>query len=98
MVIWTIPARNDLKSIHEYIALDSPFYAKKVVQEILARATAAADLPETGRMVPETEDPDIREVFIYSYRCVYQIFSDHIAVLAVVHGQRNISIDDIKNR
>jgi plasmid stabilization system protein ParE len=32
MVIWTIPARDDLKAIFEYIALDSRFYANKVVE------------------------------------------------------------------
>jgi plasmid stabilization system protein ParE len=30
MVKWTLPARDDLKAIYEYIALDSKFYAKKI--------------------------------------------------------------------
>ena len=30
--------------------------------------------PEAGRTVPEIEDPKIREVFIYSYRLVYEVF------------------------
>lgn len=34
MVIWSQPARADLRSIHDFIARDSCFYAKKVVQDI----------------------------------------------------------------
>jgi len=34
MVIWSEPAKADLRSIHDFIAHDSSFYAKKVVQDI----------------------------------------------------------------
>ena len=34
MVQWTRPAKRDLKKIHDYIAEDSRYYAKKVVQDI----------------------------------------------------------------
>ncbi len=37
MVIWSLPTRDDLKAIHDYIAKDSPFYAKKTVQDIRER-------------------------------------------------------------
>jgi len=30
MVIWTNPAKADLKSIHNFIASNSKYYAKKV--------------------------------------------------------------------
>ena len=32
MVIWTEPAKADLRSIHDFIAHDSKHYAKKVIQ------------------------------------------------------------------
>ena len=38
MVIWIQPAKDDLRAIYEYIALDSKFYAKKTVQDIVERA------------------------------------------------------------
>ena len=37
MVKWSVPARNDLKQIHDYIAKDSKYYARKVIQEIVAK-------------------------------------------------------------
>ena len=34
MVIWLEPAKADLRFIYDLIANNSPFYAKKVVQDI----------------------------------------------------------------
>jgi len=34
MVIWSEPAKADLRSIHDFIAHDSQHYAKKVTQDI----------------------------------------------------------------
>ena len=38
MVIWSIPARNDLKLIYDYIAKDSKYYATNVVENIVSKA------------------------------------------------------------
>ncbi len=91
MVRWTFPARNDLRQIHAHIVQDSRYYAKKVVQEIVAKARSLEAFPMKGRVVPEIEDPNVREVFIYSYRLIYEIAADEIQVLAVIHGKRDLS-------
>ena len=95
MVIWTLTARDDLRAIYEYIALDSKFYAKNTVRNIVERAANLFDSPQIGRIVPELETNEIREVFIYSYRIIYQILPDRLAILAVVHGHRDLKGNDI---
>jgi toxin ParE1/3/4 len=52
MVKWSVPARNDLKQIHDYIAKDSKFYARRVTQDIVAKTGKLTDFPEIGRVVP----------------------------------------------
>jgi plasmid stabilization system protein ParE len=37
MVVWSQPAKADLRNIHDFIARDSKFYAKKTTQEIIVR-------------------------------------------------------------
>ena len=37
MVIWTLPAKNDLRQIYNSIAYDSKIYAKRVTQNIAAK-------------------------------------------------------------
>ncbi len=70
MVKWSRPARMDLKQIHDYIAKDSRYYAKKVVQTIVEKTEQLMVFPEIGRIVPEIDDPNTREVFVYSYRLI----------------------------
>ncbi len=91
MVKWTKPAKHDLKQVYDYIARDSKFYAKKVSQEIVEKSEKLNSFPEVGRIVPEIGDPNIRELIIYSYRLIYEIFTNRIEVLALIHGKRNFT-------
>ena len=67
MVVWTQPARDDLRAIYEYIALDSTFYARSTVRNIVERAASLSDTPQIGRMVPELDKDKIREALIAFY-------------------------------
>ena len=98
MVRWSAPAKTDLQNIHDYIAQDSRHYAKKVTDEILERSITLDDFPLKGRIVPEIEDPNVREVFLYSYRLIYEIRAKTIFVLAVAHGKRDLTSLDIEQR
>jgi toxin ParE1/3/4 len=53
MVRWSKPAKADLKQIHDYIAKDSGFYARKVAQTIVEKTEELPPFPERGRIVPE---------------------------------------------
>ncbi len=89
MVIWSDPAKADLRSIHDFIAHDSSHYAKKVTQDIVAKTDTLDELPRMGRMVPELGNETIRELSLYSYRILYEIKSQDIFVLAVIHKRRD---------
>ena len=53
MVTWSIPARNDLKQIYDYIAKDSKYYATNVAQNIVSKADNLSEAPRPkGRGFP----------------------------------------------
>jgi len=89
MVKWTAPAKRDLRNIHEYIAEDSKYYAKRVTDDIIAKTENLNDFPEIGRIVPELQESYIRELIVYSYRLLYEIKPKKIEILAIVHGKRD---------
>ena len=91
MVKWSVPAKNDLKQIHDYIAKDSKYYAQNVVQEIVTKSEKLTDFPEIGRAVPEISDQNIRELIVYSYRLIYGISETGIEILAIIHGRRDFN-------
>lgn len=87
-LVWSPEALEDIKSIAEYIERDSLFYAKAVVEKIFKSMENLKEFPKMGRIVPELEKEDIRELIVYSYRLVYQIQENQILVIAVIHGKR----------
>ena len=91
MVKWSKPAKLDLKQIYDYIARDSKFYAQKISQEIVEKSEKLNSFPEVGRIVPEIGDPNIRELIIYSYRLIYEVFPNKIEILALIHGKRDLT-------
>jgi toxin ParE1/3/4 len=69
-VVWSPAALEDVESLAEYIARDSEFYARTMVDKILDMAKKLKDFPSAGRIVPELEDEMIRERFVHSYRLI----------------------------
>ena len=85
-VRWTNTAIGHLASIYEYIAQDSTRYAQRTVDRITSRSRQIAQFPRSGQMVPEYQDPNIREVLEGQYRVIYEVTASEIQVLAVIHG------------
>lgn len=85
---WTERASKDALGIFDYIADQSPAYAESVYERILSRPLQLELFPESGSIVPEYERPDIRELFVYSFRIIYRLEADEVRVLTVIHGSR----------
>ena len=96
MVIWSAPAKADLRSIHDFIATDSRHYAKKVVQDLVDKTDILERLPRIGQAVPELGKDNIRQLQIYSYRLIYEIKGEDVVVLAVVHKRRDLQPEMIE--
>lgn len=87
-VHWTKNAIDHLAGIFEYIEINSPTYARRVVDRITRRSEQIAEQPLSGRKVPEYAAEDIREVIEKPYRIIYKIKPNQIDVIAVIHGAR----------
>lgn len=92
-VKWTENAISHLNNIYEYVALDSAFYAKRMVDKITRRSEQIGIFPYSGRKVPEYDAEDIREIIEYPYRIIYRKKPDVIDVIAVIHSARLLSDD-----
>lgn len=87
-IVWTSRAAQDLDSITDYIAADSPAYAGVVLKNIVNQTRILARFPQAGRKVPEFDDENIRELVVYSYRIIYRLQQDEVLIVAVIHGKR----------
>ena len=96
MVKWTHHALTQLRHIHDYIAQDSPLYAKRVSDALVRKAFLLDELPSMGRKVPEFNEENVRELALYSYRILYEIKTSHIDILAVIHKRRDLQAGEIQ--
>lgn len=86
-IVWTEPARHDLREIVLYIAQDNPYAARNLQAEIRERVTLLQDNPHLGR--PGRID-GTRELVMGNnpYILPYRVRQDRIEILAVFHGAR----------
>jgi plasmid stabilization system protein ParE len=87
-IVWSSRAAQDLDSITDYIATDSPAYAGVVLKNIVSQTRILARFPQAGRKVPEFDDENLRELVVYSYRIIYRLQQDEALIVAVIHGKR----------
>ena len=92
-VHFTDAAIEHLDGIYAYIAIDSPKYAQRFVDRLIEKANKVAILPHGAGVVPEYSQPDIREVFLHSYRIIYRLLPDQIDGLAIIHGAKPLPDD-----
>jgi plasmid stabilization system protein ParE len=89
-VTWTESAWIDLEEVADYIGKDSPHYAGAFVREVRDAARSLGYLAERGRTVPEFNDPSIRELFVRSYRLIYQVTGQTVYIVGFIHGARDL--------
>lgn len=87
-VDWSPRALTDVEEIAHFIEKDSPLYAQAVVTKIIRSTAKLSDFPQVGRIVPELNQADFRELFVYSYRVIYRVSVNTVTVVAVIHGKR----------
>ncbi len=95
-IVWTDLSVFDLKEIFDYIAKDSKRYAENQVRRIKSKTVILKLEPELGRVVPELEINEIRELIEGNYRIVYRILNkDLVEILTIHHSAREFDSREI---
>ena len=88
-VKWTDFALENLIAIGDYIEKDSYFYAQRVVNALFNSVDILEQHPLAGRIVPEFNNRNIRELMRGNYRIVYKLVSEKdIDIITVHHSAR----------
>jgi toxin ParE1/3/4 len=87
-ILWSPQSLRDLDAIHEYIAKDSEHYAALTIARIFSAVEQLIEFPSSGRIVPERDEPKIREVIVGRFRVVYRVQDELIEVATVLRAAR----------
>lgn len=89
VLVWSPEAVEDIAAIAVYIERDSPWYARAVASKIVETVESIPAFPELGRIVPEIDDPAIRERLVHRYRVIYRLDDARALIVAVIHGRQD---------
>ncbi len=91
-VVWSEPAVADLDAALAFVAFDHPEAARGLWRQVRAATRSLRRFPMKGRMVPEYQDPAIRELIIGPFRIIYTTEDPGSAtILAAVRAERPLA-------
>ena len=90
-VVWTEHARYMLDEAIAYVAQDSPPAAQRLLIEALDAAASLDVFSERGRIVPELDQPNIRQLLVQRYRLLCEVTHAEVHILAFIHGARDLT-------
>ncbi len=93
---WSPLAIERVLELAEYIALDKPDIAVQWATGIFNSTEKLEDHPKLGRVVPEINDENYRELIEGNYRVIYWLGAPKISVLTVCHGRKKLPLDEVK--
>lgn len=97
-VIWTEPALQDLDQIADYISLDNPAAAKKLVRRCFEKVENLRQHPELGKSVPQLEQSVYRQLVHSPCRIYYRIDDEKIYIIHIMRAEQLLDLDILKSR
>lgn len=88
---WTEESYRWLYNIYDYIAIDNPTAALKVVADIYEKANTLKNFPEIGYIYRTDHEGEIRILLYGHYRIAYLVKPEKIIdIIGVFHGALDI--------
>jgi len=95
-IIWSPLAVERAADIAEYISRDNPTAAEKWIDTVFSKVEQLKSFPESGRIVPEINSKDFRELIYGNYRIIYRLEKIQVSILTIRHGKQILPIDEIQ--
>jgi toxin ParE1/3/4 len=91
-IIVSDEADNDLMLIFSYLNQQSPQASESIAREVDRCFQNISSFPYSGSARPDLGH-DIKNVLVPPYVIFYAVRSNHITILRVLHGSRNIQAE-----
>lgn len=97
-VIWTDPALQDLEQIGDYIALDNPDAAKRLVREVFRKVELLEQFPEMYPVAHDLPASNYRHLSVPPLRIFHRIEGDLVYIIYVMRSERLLRASDLDDR
>jgi toxin ParE1/3/4 len=97
-IIWTEPALSDLDAIADYIALDKPEAARRLVQRVFQHVEQLTVHPKSGSVPRELRGSRYRQIVEPPCRVFYRYDGERVFILHVIRGERQLRPSRLRQR
>lgn len=79
-----------MESLSDYLREASPSYAERFEEQVFEAIRKLEVFPRSGRVIPEAEEEELREVIYREYRIMYHVDAagEDVLILTVLHSSR----------
>jgi len=86
-------AIRDLEDVRDwYVSQDAPAVGDRLVARIVEEVERLVAFPESGRIVPEFDVPQLRELIYPPFRIVYRLDVDRVRIVRVWRSERLLDV------
>lgn len=86
-------AVHDLDDVRDwYVSQDAPAVGDRLVAQVVEEAERLAAFPESGRIVPEFDVPQLRELIYPPFRIVNRLDADRVRIIRVWRSERLLDV------
>lgn len=86
---WSENARERFREILEYHDTHNSEYSVKLIKKVQNQLDLLKKFPQIGRLVPEKNSQNAREVFVDNYRLIYVFLEEKISIVSILHFKQN---------
>jgi len=88
-------AIRDLEEVREwYVTQDAPTIGERLIAQVVDEVEALGPFPESGRIVPEFDVPQLRELIRPPFRIVCRLDQDGVRIVRVWRSERLLDVPD----
>jgi toxin ParE1/3/4 len=88
-IIWSPRAMGKISELSDFIAEDSPSRATTWLESIFESVEQLSEFPEIGRILPNQQDQNLRQLIIDNYHIIYRINKKQIRILVIRNFKDN---------
>jgi toxin ParE1/3/4 len=96
IITFAVSAFDDLDAIHAWYKDQQqvPEVGNRLIKEIISQVERLANFPESGRIVPEFNIENLREIIFAPFRIVYRLDGNKIKIVRVWRSERLLKMPE----
>lgn len=91
-IVWTNPALDQLEEISDYISLDKPEAASRLVKKLFSTVDHLEQFPDSGHLPSELPNSIYRELYVRPCRIFYRREGSTVFIVHVMREERQLRL------